>query len=62
MSREDKVPVAYLVPGLVLAVRLNGEDLLKERVLLWPVTRKGKQESWVLETASQERVEERPRD
>ena len=51
MSLEDKVPVGDRVTVLVLAVRLKGEDLGEERLLLWPVPRKGKQESWVLETA-----------
>ena len=45
------MPVGDVVPVLVLADRLKGEDLGEERLLLWPVPRKGKQESWVLETA-----------
>ena len=42
MSLEDQVPVGDLVPVLVLAVRLKGEDLGKERLLPWPVSRMGK--------------------
>ena len=42
MSLEDQVPVGDPVPVLELAVRRKGEDLWKERLLPWPVSRMGK--------------------
>ena len=49
MSGKGRLNVDQLVPGLVIAVQVAGEERWKERLLLWPVGRRGAASSWIVE-------------